>query len=245
MSAQDTRLVLREVQQLTDTVISPVFEREDGAPLKWHAGQFFMFHMEDEAGTFSRSYSIATPPTPDAPRFAFCISRVEDGRGSDIVFRLTPGVSVHATGPFGRFVLRPGETPERLLLLATGTGIAPYRAMLPALEERALAGTAVHVILGVRRRTDGLYVDDFRAAAGRCPGLHFTLCCSRETEGFEAGEQAGYVQTALADLDPDSVRDLVYLCGNPAMVDEVVESLSARGFGPRQIRREKYISPTT
>lgn len=244
MPAENTPFVIQAMHPLANGVVEPVLAHEDGLALQWHAGQFFMFHFADEAGEFSRSYSISSPPTDGATEIRFCVSRVEGGRGTSILFGMKPGDRIQATGPFGRFVLRERETPERLLLVATGTGLAPYRAMLPDLETRARRGTDVHVVMGVRTPRDLFHAEAFREASAAHENLSFHVCYSREMPAEPFGdEQPGYVQRVIEDLAPDPATDLVYLCGNPAMIDEVVARLSDSGFQPRSIRREKYISP--
>jgi ferredoxin-NADP reductase len=49
------------------------------------------------------------------------------------------------------------------------------------------------------------------------------------------------VQTQLANLAPDPAQDMFYLCGNPAMIDEVFQGLKELNFTGRQVKREKYV----
>jgi NAD(P)H-flavin reductase len=115
--------------------------------------------------------------------------------------------------------------------------------MLPELERRIAHGCSAHVVLGVRSREEALFGEDFRRMAQREPGFEYTGCYSREMPAdAEACERSGYVQSAYGalGLDPDS--DIVYLCGNPEMIDESVETLKGMGFDIKRLRREKYLS---
>jgi ferredoxin-NADP reductase len=225
----------------TPHVLHLAFRRSDGTALSYAPGQFLNLHFETESGGTHRSYSIANPPGPDG-LLEIAMSPVAGGLATAALSALEPGDELQASGPFGRFVLRE-EPPCRYVLVGTGTGITPYRAMLPLLGERLRAGFRAHVVLGVWRREELLFGEDFIAAAQAHEGFEFTGCYSREFPGNpEPWERAGYVQTVYSRLDLDPERDVVYLCGNPGMIDESVEILKAMGFTLKQLRREKYLS---
>lgn len=225
----------------TPHVLHLAFRRADGTALEFVPGQFLNLHFETEAGGTHRSYSIANPPGADG-LLEIAMSPVPGGLASEALAALQPGEVIQASGPYGRFVLRD-EAPCRYVLVGTGTGITPYRAMLPLLQERVAAGFRVHILLGVWSREELLFGEDFRAFAAAHDGVEFAGCYSREfPEGPESWEQSGYVQTRFSQLGLDPDRDIVYLCGNPAMIDESVEILKAMGFTLKQLRREKYLS---
>jgi ferredoxin-NADP reductase len=79
----------------------------------------------------------------------------------------------------------PGDANGRYLLIGTGTGITPYRSMLPQLE-RLIADRGIEVVLmfGARNPAELLYGDEFRAFAARHPShFRFVPCFSRELPG--------------------------------------------------------------
>jgi ferredoxin-NADP reductase len=231
-------------RRATPHVLHLAFRRQDGAALDFIPGQFINLHFDTEGGGTHRSYSIANPPRPDG-LLEIAMSPVEGGLASEALAALEPGDTVAASGPYGRFVLRD-EPPCRYVLVGTGTGITPYRAMLPLLAERLEAGFRVHIALGVWRREELLFGEDFIAFAEAHEQAVFSGCYSRENpEHPSPWEHAGYVQTLFSHLELDPSSDVVYLCGNPGMVDESFEILKAMGFGVKQIRREKYVSART
>lgn len=235
-------LVLRSAEMITPGVREFTFERADGEPLPFVPGQFLMIHFEHEGEELQRSYSIASHAhAPEQTSIA--VAFVEDGRGTRYLWSLKPGDHVEASGPYGRFILRD-EQPQRYVLVATGTGVAPYRTFLPDLARRiADEGARVDLMLGVRTPDELLYGGDFVAFAGENPGFTFTACYSRAAAPEDTPwARRCYVQHTFDDLALDPETDVVYLCGNPQMIDEAMEDLKARGFTPRQIRREKYIS---
>ena len=237
-------LTLKSSKELAPNVKHFVFTRNDGETLDFIPGHFITFHLDAEQGLKRRSYSIATIPgqTDD---IEIAISYVDGGIASKIFFDLNVGDSLNSSGPFGRLILRPAETPRQYVLVATGTGVAPYRAMLPEISKRLEAddNLQVHVLLGVQYRQDLLYADDFIAFAEKHQRFHFHALLSRdELNDQKDYEHKGYVQSHFTTLNLDPDEDLVYLCGNPNMIDDAFAYLGDEGFSPKSVRREKYIS---
>jgi len=233
--------VVTRIHMVTPTVLCLGFKRQDGQLLDFKPGHFVNVHFQDEDGETHRSYSVANPPGED--HFEIAVAPVEDGRATRYLFGLKEGDQVNISGPYGRFVLRD-EIYDRYVLVGTGTGITPYRAMLPQLAQRMKDSHArVEVLIGVRSREEFLFADDFLAAAQVTPGVVLHARYSRQMPGQpQSYESQGYVQGLFEELELDPEQDIVYLCGNPNMIDEAVAWLKARGFPVKRIRREKYLS---
>jgi len=208
-------------------------------------GQFITIHFEHAGRSIKRSYSIASRPSIDQT-IDFAASYVEGGLASEYLFGLKPGAVLQASGPFGRLILR-SEPLNRLFLIATGTGITPYRSMLPELAEkiRAEPHLKVFIMQGVQYRKDVLYAEDFHVWAQQFPEqASYRTYLSREnlSAARAAYEYSGYVQSSFSELAVVPEQEVVYLCGNPNMIDEAFALLQAIGLSTSQIRREKYIS---
>jgi ferredoxin-NADP reductase len=243
MAVQTFPLILRRIQMVSPNVRHMVFSREDEQPLAFIPGQFISIHFEHEGKLLRRSYSIATIPG-QTTEIEIALSYFVDGVASQFLFGLELGHKVDASGPYGRLILRE-EHPKRYVLVATGTGVTPYRSMIPALKARLLAepDLIVELLLGVQGREHALYAEDFLALAKEMPRFHFHIFYSRENLADPlAHEHSGYVQTSFATLNLDPATDIIYLCGNPLMIDNAVELLKETGFAIQQLRREKYVS---
>jgi len=232
---------------LAPTVRHLAFERVDGQPLAFTPGQFLQIHFHYDDGTpTKRSYSVASVGDGSAPvqRIEIAVSYVEGGAATKLLGELPVGGTVDASGPYGRFCLQEADTHPRYLLLATGTGVTPYRAMLPQIEKLLARGDREVVLLyGARNETELLYGEEFEAFAQAHPGFLFHGCLSRQARAVpRASDRSGHVQNVLVELGPSAERDIAYLCGNPNMVDAAFAALKDFGLPVAQIRREKYIS---
>ena len=224
------------------------FVRDDGQPLDFVPGQFIQVHFRYADGTpAKRSYSLATihdHALGPGEAVEIAVSYVPGGAATALFEGLPEGGHVEASGPFGRFCLMPGDRNARYLLIATGTGVTPYRSMLPQLQSlMAERGVEVVLLQGARTPAELLYGDEFRAFADAHPGFRYVPCLSRELPPDPHPDvRHGYVQQHLGDVAPDAARDIAYLCGTPAMVDACFEALKGFGLPVPQIRREKYVS---
>ncbi len=234
---------------LAPTIAHLSFVRDDGQPLDFIPGQFLQVHFHYADGTATkRSYSLATlHDHAQAPGDAveIAVSYVAGGAATALFEGLDIGDRIDASGPYGRFCLAPADGNRRYLLIATGTGVTPYRAMLPQLEALfAQRDVRVVLLFGARSPEELLYGEEFRAFAERHPGrFRFMPCFSRVLPGEPHPDvRHGYVQQFLPEVAPDADGDIAYLCGNPNMVDACFEALKDAGLAVPQIRREKYVS---
>jgi ferredoxin-NADP reductase len=241
------QLRLVDSHMLAPSVRHLVFERVDGAPLAFVPGQFMQVHFHYADGTATRrSYSVATVGDGVSPvaRIEIAVSYVEGGAATALLGNLALGGIIDASGPYGRFCLQDADSNRRYLLLATGTGVTPYRAMLPRLEKLLAAGEREVVLLyGARTERELLYGDQFEAFAQAHAGFTFHGCLSREARAIpRLGDRSGHIQHMLAELQPRAEHDIAYLCGNPNMVDAAYATLKDFGLPVQHIRREKYVS---
>jgi ferredoxin/flavodoxin---NADP+ reductase len=212
-------------------------------------GQFMNLGLHLPAGFVSRSYSLASAP---GEPLEVLLARVGEGALTPALFDLRPGAAVTLDPkPQGFFTFDYVPPHRELWLLATGTGLGPFLSMLRsgAAFERAERVVLVH---GARRaaelanRAELEELVSRRGAAFRyVPTLsqepEAAVAQGRLTALFRAGELEARAETRLA---PETAH--VMLCGNPAMIDEVVALLGERGMkrhrqrAPGHITTEKY-----
>jgi len=205
--------------------------------------------QQREKQRVNRPYSVGSP---HGEKLEFFIVLVDDGELTPHLWKLEPGDDVEVSQKAaGRFTLEKTPDAENLWLLATGTGLAPYIAMLRT-ETPWQRFKKIVVVHGVRHANDLAYTDELKQLEQSRPGaFKLVQALTRETtddtlngripslvENGELEKAAGCVMTK----DTCSVL----LCGNPAMLDSMEEVLGQRSMtrhrskAPGQIVLERY-----
>lgn len=227
------RAALVETRELAPEVRHFVFQVPEVQELPFKPGQFVSFKQTFGGREFTRAYSIAS--RPNGNRFELCLNMVEGGTFSPYLFAMKPGDSVEMTPPLGFFVIR--NPAKSALFVATGTGIAPFRSMVPEYLGHPDAKDLT-LLFGVRYHNSIYYGEEFETLARQRSNFRFWPTLSRP-EPFWTG-RSGHVQIHLLEAIGDQ-RDMdVYICGLKAMVDDVRAILKALGFDRKQIIFEKY-----
>ncbi len=233
MAVGEFQAKLIDVREIAPEVRHFVFEAQGTQRLVYTPGQFVFLHAELHGKPIKRAYSIASPPA--GARFDLCLNRVREGVFSPFLFDLNPGDTVRLKGPYGVFQWR--EPVSDSVLVATGTGIAPFRAMLHA----RLAVDPVNcftLVFGVRHEEGLLYREEFEALAARHPNFRFWPTLTRPTPGWTG--RAGRVQEHLVEATA-ARRDVdVYVCGLREMVEQVRDLAAEIGIGRRRVIYERY-----
>ena len=209
------------------------FEFEADAPLEFTPGQFVSFTADIDGKPITRAYSLASAPNGSS-RFELCLNRVEHGKLSPRIFAMQLGDTIAMSAPLGTFTLR--EPARDSILIATGTGITPFRSMLQACLPKA--GPAFTLLFGVRYESHLLYRDEFEVMAREHSRFRFWPTLSRPEPAWRG--RTGHVQAHLAEAVAGRTDVDFYLCGLQPMVDGVRAMLKEMGFDRKQIRYEKY-----
>lgn len=232
-------LELVETSELSPSVRRFVFRTADGSAIDYLAGQWMKLYLH---GGLDRDYSIASAPVtegrPGVDRFELAITRVEGGAGSAALFALEPGARVESLGPNGLFVREDRHRDVPAVYVATGTGIAPLRAMLH--EELVRPESTPQVLLfGCRTEADLLYRDELEVLARTHPRFRYLPTLSRASEGWQG--RTGYVQAHLAALHAELGPAHHYVCGLTKMIDDVRRALKESiGLDRRFVHTERY-----
>lgn len=233
------RLRLVEGRMLSPSVRGLRF-RAEGTPPRYRAGQSMDLLVPTRGGlVMRRPYSVASAPGhAGAGGLDFAVTRVEGGPTSTALHELQPGSLVEAVGPNrGWLARRDDERDVAALLVATGSGLAPFRAVLQE-ELMRPAGPPIALVFGCRTRADILWGDELARWAETVPRFSLTVTLSRpdaEWRGATGWVQRHVVETARR-LDPG----VVLLCGLSPMTDAVERLLVDAGVAAARIRVEAY-----
>jgi CDP-4-dehydro-6-deoxyglucose reductase, E3 len=208
---------------------------------RYRAGQYIEFVLSDGS---RRSYSMASAPHTQqaAPAIELHIRHMPGGKFTDHVFATMQAREIlRLEGPFGSFFLRE-DCDKPIVLLASGTGFAPIKAIIEQLEFTASRRQAV-LYWGCRSRAD-LYLHDWAVqAAIRLPPLRYVPVLSEPRPDERWSGRTGLVHRAvMADL-PDLSGHRVYACGTPAMVAAAQRDFVSRcGLPADEFHADAFIS---
>ena len=232
---------LARARMLSPSVRELGFERVDGVPFEFQAGQWVSLVLPLPEGEARRAYSIASAPDGSAG-FEVAITRVADGPGSTFLHELPIGGTLRTIGPQG-FFTRPPDAGHPSLFVGTGTGVTPLRSMIR--DALARGDTSPMTLLfGVRHESDRLYRDELEALQAKHP--NFRAFYSISQSGPDWRGQKGYVQTHVEGLWKELVAaggpvPHAYICGLERMVGAVRDLMRKRmGVDRKQVHSERY-----
>ncbi|MFN0182236.1 MAG: CDP-6-deoxy-delta-3,4-glucoseen reductase [Aquabacterium sp.] len=193
---------------------------------RYRAGQYVEFILRDGA---RRSYSMANAPTQmgTPPSVELHIRHMPGGKFTDQVFTtLKERDILRLEGPFGSFFLRE-DSDRPVVLLASGTGFAPIKALIEDMRDNGHARPTV-LYWGCRSRAD-LYLHDWAEAAARdLPWLRYVPVLSEPRPDDAWAGRTGLVHRAVMADWPDLSGHQVYACGVPIMVDSARRDFTTR-----------------
>jgi CDP-4-dehydro-6-deoxyglucose reductase len=189
-----------------------------GEPLQFHAGQYVEFILRD--GT-RRSYSMANAPhtlQQAGTGLELHIRHLPGGKFTDHVFGAMKEKEIlRIEGPYGSFFLRE-DSDKPLVLLASGTGFAPIKALLEHMKFKGIERPATLYWGG--RRPEDLYMDDWvRAQLQQMPQLRYVPVVSNAVPEDDWHGRTGFVHRAVLEDFDDLSGHQVYACGAPVVVD--------------------------
>ena len=186
-----------------------------------------------------RSYSLANSSFA-GKQLELHIRAVNGGAMSQYWFwQAKPNDLLHLSGPHGTFFLRDVAGLD-LVLLATGTGIAPIKAILESMLDVAAEKLprSVTVLWGGRTPQD-LYFD----VAGIPGRFNFVPVLSRADKQWTGAR--GYVQQALLTVLPDLSQAAVYACGSDVMIRDAQTTLTAAGLAGHRFYSDAFVCSAT
>lgn len=209
---------------------------EPGVVLDYRPGQFVNLRRREG---LVRSYSLASVPENEY-FLELHVKRMKNGEMSNLICdELRVGDEIELQGPLGQCCYVPGEPDRSLLLLATGTGLAPLVGVLRDALNQGHTGP-IHLYHGVRTAAEAYLRETLRALSKKHENFFYTACLSgrrRRAEGFVDG----HVQhVALADHG-DLAGWRVYLAGLPEMIESATTLAVAAGAQPDDIVSDLHV----
>jgi len=200
-------------------------------PFRYYAGQYIEFILKDGS---RRSYSMANPPAADN-MVQLHVRHMPGGRFTDHVFgagdtQMKLREILRVEGPLGSFFLRQ-DSDKPIVLLASGTGFAPLKALVEQMIAQGETGGATRpaVLYWGGRRPRDLYMHELAQEWTRqLPGFSYVPVVSDALPEDGWGGRAGFVHQAVMSDIPDLSGYQVYACGAPVMVESARKDFTQR-----------------
>ena len=203
------------------------------------AGQHVDVRLTAEDGYQARrSYSIAS--APEDGHLTLTVERLEDGEVSPyLVGELRAGDELELRGPVGGYFVWEQSLGGPLLLVAGGSGVVPFRAMLrhrATLEQ----GVAVRLVYSSRSLEEVIYREELEQFSGS-EEVDIRFVLTREWPADWSGYRGRIDRPLLQEVAwPPDRRPLVYACGPSGFVETVANVLVENGQDPNRIRTERF-----
>lgn len=240
--------LVKRVEITKDLIIISV-KPDEGVPV-FKPGQYVALGLpevgaEGKEKLIKRAYSIgSSPEARDSLEFFYAV--VASGELTPRLVKLKEGDRLYCAPKIvGTFTLDDVPAEGNLVLVSTGTGIAPFMSMLRT-KSTWQPNRRITLVHGVRYVPDLAYVEELEGLAKHDPRFTYLSTVSRAEESWRGSK--GYVQKILesGQISLDPGRDHVFACGNPAMITDLEKLLLSLGYvvhskkTPGSLHLEKY-----
>lgn len=233
------RLTCCRVDDETHDVKTFVFSQEDCLPFRFEPGQFITISLEIGGRTYSRCYTISSPPTRPYT-LSITVKRVPDGIVSAWLHaNMRPGLVIDAYGPAGVFT--PSAHPaEKSLYLSAGSGITPLMSMTRAGIDLGLNRDVVF-IHSARTPADIIFRQELSKLADQASRLRVLHVCEAVGDETDWRGPVGRLSPDLLQQEiPDFREREVFVCGPAGYMQSVRELLSQSGHDPARYHQESF-----
>jgi Na+-transporting NADH:ubiquinone oxidoreductase subunit F len=196
---------------------------------------YSMANYPEERGMILLNIGIALPP-PNAA------DSVPPGVVSSYLFNLKYGDKVTIAGPYGEFYAR--DTPNEMIFIGGGTGMAPMRSHILDQLERIKTGRKMSFWFGVRTELDLFYHEEFTRLAEQHPNFHYTAALSAPKPDTTWDGPVGFIHKVLFDeylgSHPAPEDCEYYMCGPPLMIAAVQRMLTNLGVSDENVMFDDF-----
>ncbi len=238
---KEFRVKVEKIENLTPDIKGikfSILSPEEGIAFK--PGQYIQLQVPKYELTKEpeyRAYSIASS-AEDHQNLELVITKVPGGAVSTYVHDyMREGEELLINGPYGDFYLRDSE--KDILLIATGSGLAPIKSMLDQMEREQIQRKTTF-FFGARTRKDLYYIEELKGLEEKIPNYTFVPTLSRPTEEDQWEGEKGRVTDLIEKYVPEKGPLEAYICGAPAMVESCEQLLKKKGIPEELLFYDKF-----
>jgi CDP-4-dehydro-6-deoxyglucose reductase len=225
---------INSIEKINDSVIKVGLRLPPNSNFAYNSGQY----VNISKGQIIRSYSIANAYNENG-LITFLIKKYENGLMSNYWFEEAQiNDLLRIEGPLGSFFLRETKV-ENIIFLATGTGIAPIKAILEYISssKKHYLNKNLWLFVGARFDKDLFW---FPNQLKDILNINYIPVLSRGLIDWN-GER-GYVQDVVTKLNISLVDSQVYACGSSAMIESAKKTLIENGLNKNQFFSDAFVA---
>lgn len=202
---------------------------EGVTPLIYQPGQYLCVKVAEDR---VNNYSIAGS---EGNKFFFLINTAPGGPGSKFFENLKAGEEISYLGPFGTFIFRENDGAKHILFLATGAGLAPFKAILEDILPRRL-GVPITLYFGLTSNKDIFWQDYLKNLKQQYPNFDYKIVIWKPEKDWQG--LTGFITDQAKKDFPDMKNFSAYLSGHKIMVTEARIMLQSQGLKKERIYTE-------
>jgi NAD(P)H-flavin reductase len=229
---QRFKATLAKKEKISSKVYEVHFSLLQPPEITFRVGHTIMIYI---APGVNRSMSLASPPSVKN-EITMCWDISPMGIGCQWLLSRNIGDPVEFMGPLGIFTYNH-ESSRKAIFVATGTGVAPFRAALAEYLPTGLMKPAT-LYWGLRHEEDIFWNDQLMQWAKNYPSFQYKLCLSQPSDSWTG--RRGHVEQHIMTEETNLTDCDIYLCGSGQMVKEMVEALLLMNVPNEQIKRELF-----
>ena len=204
----------------------------------FQAGQYISVIVEVNGIRTSRPYSISSSPDEIA-YYDITVRRVEGGMVSHYLLdSISIGDSLQVSAPAGNFYHNPIIHSNKLVLIAGGSGVTPFKSMI---QHAINTGNEkeMWLIYGSKNADELIFNEFFSKAASKYAFFHYIPVLEEGTATYK-----GFITTKIIkEIVGDSSDKTFFACGPQAMYEHLLKELKPLKLKPKQLRMEMYGVP--
>lgn len=230
------QLKLTERREVARGTIEFVFEKPAG--LTFIPGQYAGFTLinptETDAGGITRRFSLLSTPNESHIRFT---TRIQNSAYKRVLNSLAIGDMIKFAGPTGNFTLHEDKTIPAVFI-AGGIGVTPFYSMIQYAKEQQ-SSQPLFLFYGNQNADESSYMDEIKQLQTQNPHFTFIPTLAHPHATWQ-GETGFITHTMIKKYIVDLSIPFFYICGSPAMVTALQETLVEMGISSDKIKVEDF-----
>ncbi len=231
-----TETQARVIEIITESPDTKTFRLRLDTPFSFIPGQFVMLTVDvpSQEKPLKRAYSVASSPQKN--HMDITIKQEHKGIVSTyMVTEVKKGDVFILKGPYGAFALHDEQAKE-IVCIGAGSGVTPFRSMVHHIKEKNLNINTL-LFFSAKTEQDIIFRQDFEQSEQEMDNFSYIVTLTQPSDTWK-GKRGRFTHSLIKEHTQDP--NYYFICGPPAMVDDIRKQLITDGIAAEKIKVEKY-----